>query len=53
MPSSLSNLVNNLTKGIDKAKCKYGYDNKKNAKCVGLSTKTVSAILNTQTLKMI
>ena len=29
MASSLSNLVNNLAKGIHKIKCKYGHDNKK------------------------
>ena len=28
MASSLSNLVNNLSGGIDEIKCKYGQDNK-------------------------
>ena len=29
MASSLSNLVNNLSEGIYKIKCKYGHDDKK------------------------
>ena len=29
MASSLSNLVNNLSEGIHKIKCKYGHDDKK------------------------
>ena len=29
LASSLSNLVDNLAKGIHKIKCKYGHDNKK------------------------
>ena len=29
MTSPLSNLVNNLTEGTDKTKCKYGHDDKK------------------------
>ena len=29
MASSLSSLVNNLSEGIHKIKCKYGHDNKK------------------------
>ena len=33
MASSLSNLVNNLSVGIHKIKCKYGNDNKKFQKC--------------------
>ena len=31
--SSLSNLVNNLAKGIHKVKCKYGHDDKKCETC--------------------
>ena len=29
MAGSLSNLVNTLTEGIHKGKCKYGHDNQK------------------------
>ena len=29
MASSLSNLVNNLSEGIQKIKCKHGHDDKK------------------------
>ena len=29
MASSISNLVNNLSQGIHKTKCKYGHDDKK------------------------
>ena len=29
MPSSLLTLVNNLSEGIHKIKCKYGHDDKK------------------------
>ena len=31
--SSLSNLVNNLSEGIHKIKCKYGHDDKKCQTC--------------------
>ena len=33
MASLLSNLVNNLSEGIHKPKCKYGQDNKKCETC--------------------
>ena len=33
MPSSLSNLVNNLAEGIHKIKCKYGHNDKKYEPC--------------------
>ena len=33
MASSLSNLVNNLSEGIPKTKCKYGDDNKNCKTC--------------------
>ena len=33
MASSLSNLVNNLSGGIHRIKCKYGHDNKKCETC--------------------
>ena len=34
MSSSLSNIVNNLSEGIHKIKCKYGHDDKKYETCV-------------------
>ena len=40
MASSLSTIVNNLSEGIRKIKCKYEHDDEK-------------SVLNTQTLKMI
>ena len=33
MASSLSNLVNNLSEGIHKIKCKHGHDDKKCETC--------------------
>ena len=33
MASSLSNLVNNLSEGIHKLKCKFGHDDKKYETC--------------------
>ena len=33
MASSLLNLVNNLSKGIPRIKCKYGHDDKKCETC--------------------
>ena len=33
MASSLSNLVNNLSKGIHRIKCKFGHDNKRCDTC--------------------
>ena len=50
--SSLSNLVNILSEGIHKIKCKYGHDDK-NAKFEELNVSIVTVPLNTQTLKMI
>ena len=49
MESSLSNLVNNLSKGILKIKYKRQQDDK----LVKLHTKYAVAFLNTDTLKMI
>ena len=49
---SLSNLVDNLVEEIHTLKCKYAHDNK-NAKHVGLNANIVSAVLDTQMLKMI
>ena len=52
MASSLSNLVNNLSEGIHKIKCKF-WHNYKNLKHAELSISIVTAFLNTQILKMI
>ena len=49
MASSLSNLVNNLNEGIYNIKCIYRHD----ARRVEAHTATLSAVLNTQTLKVI
>ena len=46
--SSLSNLVNNLSEGIHRIKCKYG-DDDKNVKLMRI----VTVFLNAQVLKMI
>ena len=51
MASSLSNLVNNISKGIYEIKCKYRHDGKKCEICKIRYKATVS--LNTQTFKMI
>ena len=53
MASSLSNLINNLSKGIQKVKCKYGHDEKTNVKLAELNINIAPSFLNTQTLKMI
>ena len=52
MVSSLSNLVNNLSEGIHKIKCKF-WHNYKNLKHAELSISIATAFLNTQILKMI
>ena len=44
MASSLLNLVNNLTKGIHKIKCKYGHDDKKWENC-GIKYKDCNCFL--------
>ena len=44
MASSLSNLVNNLTEGIHKIKCKYGHDDKKCESC-GIKYKNCECFL--------
>ena len=49
MTSSLSNLVNDLAKGIHKIKCNTM--KKKNVKLAELNTKIATAFLNTQTFK--
>ena len=51
MANSLSNLADKFAEGICKVKCKYGHD-KKIVKRKELNAKIVSAVLNTQTLKM-
>ena len=53
MACSLSNLVNNLTEVILKIKRKYRHDNKKSSKRVKLNANIGSAVLDTQTLKMV
>ena len=52
MGESLSNLVDKLAEGIHKTKCKYEHD-KKEFKSFGIRYRDESAVLNTQTLKMI
>ena len=52
MTSSLSNLVNNLSEGLHRIKCKSGND-EKNVKHVELNISIVTVFLNTQILKMI
>ena len=49
MVSSLSNLVNDLAKGIHKVESKFEH-NDKNVKLVKLNTNIATAFLNTQTL---
>ena len=50
MTISLSNLVNDLAKGIHKIKCNT-MKKKKNVKLAELNTKIATAFLNTQTFK--
>ena len=52
MASSLSNLVNNISEGINKIKCKHGHDNKKCETC-RIINELCKCFLNTQTLKLI
>ena len=52
MASSLLNLVNNLSEGVHKIKCKYGHDNKK-IQNLELNTKIVSVVMNIPTLMVI
>ena len=49
MTSSLSNLVNDLSQGFSRIKCKLGHDDKKYQAC-GISIATL--FLNTQILKI-
>ena len=51
MASSLSNLVNNLSEGIHRIKCKFGHI--KNVKNMELNISIATVFLNTQILKMI
>ena len=44
MASSLSNLVNNLSEGIHRIKCKYGHDDEKCEKC-GIKYKYCDCVL--------
>ena len=52
MASSLLNLVNNLSEGIHRAKCKFGHNDKKCQTC-RIKYKYCDCFLNIQTLKMI
>ena len=53
MASLLPNLVNNLSEGIHRTKCKFEHDDKKNVKLVELNISIVTVFLNIKTLKMI
>ena len=53
MATSLSNLVNNLSEGIHKTKCKFKYDDKNFLKYVELNISIANDSLNTQTLNVI
>ena len=48
MASSLSNLVNNLSEGIHRIKCKYGHDDK-NVRLVELNISIAAVFLNMKT----
>ena len=52
MPSSLSNLVNNLSEGLHRIKCKLEHDDK-NVKQVGLNIRIAIVFSNIQILKII
>ena len=52
MASSLSNLVNNLSEGIHRIKCKYRHD-EKNVRLVELNISVATVFLNIQTLKAV
>ena len=52
MASSLSNVVNNLSGGLHRIKCKLEQDNK-NVKNVELNIRIANVFLNIQILKMI
>ena len=52
MANSLSNLVNNLSEGIHRIKCKFGHD-EKNVKLAELNISIATVFSNVQTLKMI
>ena len=51
MESSLSNLVNNLSKGTHKIECKHRNEDKKCETC-GIKHKCCDCFLESQTLKM-
>ena len=52
MASSLSNIVNNISEGIYRVKCKYGHD-QNNVKLAELHISIATVFLNTWILKMI
>ena len=55
MVGSLLNIVNNLSEGIHRIKCKYNHDEKKkqNGKLAKLNISIASVSSNMQTLKKI
>ena len=52
MARSWSHLVNNLSEGINRVKCKYGHDDK-NVQLVELNISIATVLLNKQIFKMI
>ena len=52
MARSWSHLVNNLSEGINRVKCKYGHDGK-NVQLVELNISVATVLLNKQIFKMI
>ena len=52
MARSWSHLVNNLSEGINRVKCKYGHDDK-NVQLVELDISVATVLLNKQIFKMI
>ena len=52
MASSLSNLINNLSEGIHRIKCKFGHDDKK-CKTYGIKYKYCDCFVNSEILKMV
>ena len=52
MASSLSNLINNLSEGIHRIKCKFGHDDKK-CETFGIKYKYCDCFVNSEILKMV
>ena len=53
MGYSLSSLINNLSEGIHRIKCKYAHDDKKNAKHKEMNISIATFFLNTLILMVI